>query len=275
MANRLKGPRIGFAGAIYADKPMLEPLTPMFLFHTNCHDGDASRPLVRALGAMKRAFKSLKEYYTRLSTTLPMDRKFFADPEFPYPNYYTTVDGEVEFQYLQRLDPEKLLFLCSKMKNSTKLFVKFTQRYSKDAHQYCADNGVAPKLYAVKDLPGGWLMVVMEYLEMNSYQALATWRRHERSSFKAGVRKAVEVLHEGCFVHGDIRDANMMVARGWDNENDAQSVKLVDFDWAGRNGDTTYPPNVNYMDISRPMDARDGMPVMRRHDLRMLSDMFP
>lgn len=275
MADCSKGPHIGFAGAVFADRPMLEPLTPMFTFQTNCHDVNVSRPLARALGAMKNAFQSLEKYYSELSEALPDDCEFFTDTECPYRTYYTAVEGKVEFQYSRRLDPQKLLFLCSKKKDSTDLCVKFTQRYSKAAHQYCADKGVAPELYAVEKLPGGWFMVVMEYLKIDSYQMLAALHKDERGSFKTGVSKAVEVLHEGGFVHGDIRDANTMVAQDWDDENGAQNVKLVDFDWGGRDGNTTYPPYVNYTEISRPMGAKDGELVTKDHDLEMLSHMFP
>jgi serine/threonine protein kinase len=254
---------------------MLEPLTPMFAFHTNGHDGKASRPLARALGATRRAFKSLTAYYEQLSTAEKSNRKFFTDTEYPYRTSYTTVDGEVEFQYLQRLNSKKLLFLCSKVKDSTRLCVKFTQQYSKNAHQYCADKKVAPELYAVEELPGGWLMVVMEYLGADSYKVLAACDEHERARFKAGVEKAVMVLHDGGFVHGDIRSVNTMVAQNWDNEKGEENVKLVDFDWAGNEGETKYPPNVNYVEISRPMDAKDGKDITKDHDLEMLSHMFP
>jgi serine/threonine protein kinase len=160
------------------------------------------------------------------------------------------------------------------MNDKTKLCVKFTQKYSKDAHQYCAEKGVAPKLFAVEDLSGGWLMVVMEYLERDSYMVLVGLSKDARSSFAAGVTEAVEILHQGGFMHGDIRDANTMVARDWDQEKGVQNVKLVDFDWAGREGETKYPPNVNYWAIARPMGAKDGLPVERDHDLEMIKFIF-
>jgi serine/threonine protein kinase len=274
MSNSSKGPLIGFAGATFADKPMLEPLTPMFAFNTNANDSNASRPLSRALGGMTRAIESLKKYYAQVDAAVESDAGnaiLHQQVEYPYRNHYTTAGNKVEFQYDQRLDQGKLLFLCSRTTDETKVCVKFTQKYSTDAHKYCADKGVAPELYAVEKLPGGWLMVVMEYLD--SYTALVDLSSKVTMSCETAATAAVGILHDGGFVHGDVRDANMMVENGTD-ENSQRSVKLVDFDWAGKDEETTYPPNVNYTQIRRPMEAKDGMPIKMSHDNEMLSYIF-
>jgi hypothetical protein len=270
-----KGPFIGFAGAIVAEKPMVEPLTPLFSFLQNAHDIKASRPLARCLGALEHALESLQEYYTKMETDQLADRTVCTSPSFPYRTYYTAVEGKVEFQYQRRLHPDKLLFICSKPNDETYLCVKFTQNYSKEAHQHCADNGVAPHLYAVEELPGGWLMVVMEYLEVQAYRLLADSSKHSSSSLKAGVTAVVDILHRGGFVHGNIRDVSIMVAHDWDDEKGAANIKLLDFNWAGPEGNTVYPPNVNRFEkVGRPLDAWDGKPILRSHDLEMVSHIF-
>jgi hypothetical protein len=104
-------------------------------------------------------------------------------------------------------------------------------------------------------------------LETDLYEVPAAWHKDDRNSFEA-----VDVLHQGGFVHGDLLDANTMVARDcWDDEKDPRNVQLVDFDWAGRKGEKEYPSNVNYWEITRPIDARDGMPIKRGYDLEMTS----
>lgn len=250
---------------------MLELLTPLFACQENAHDTKASQPLTRSLGALNHALTSLKEYYTQLEKPQSPDRVVGTNPALPYRTYYTTVEGKVEFQYRRRLYSNKLLFLCSRTNDGTQLFVKFTQMYSKDAHQHCADNGVAPLLYAVEELPGGWLMVVMEDLATDAYCLLPC---SSSGTVQAGVIAAVGILHRGGFVHGDIRDINTMVAVDWDDEKGAENVKLLDFDWAGPEGSTLYPANVNYWDVDRPVDARDGMPILKDHDLQMISHIF-
>ena len=50
-----------------------------------------------------------------------------------------------------------------------------------------------------------------------------------------------------------------------------KNVKLFDFDRAGKVETTRYPANVNYVQISRPVDARDGLPIKKERDLDMLA----
>jgi hypothetical protein len=83
-------------------------------------------------------------------------------------------------------------------------------RISFDQHRslvLCRQRGHAGAIRC-RGTAGGWLAVVMEYLETDLYSVLAAWHEDQRSSFKTSVSKAVEVLHGGGFVHGDIRNAN-------------------------------------------------------------------
>ena len=50
------------------------------------------------------------------------------------------------------------------------------------------------------------------------------------------LRSLVSNFHNEGWVHGDLRDANMIVC----NKNPEQ-VMLVDFDWGGRDGEVYYP----------------------------------
>jgi serine/threonine protein kinase len=135
-------------------------------------------------------------------------------------------------------------------------------------------NGVAPELYALETLPGGWFMVVMEYLDDESYQLLLT-SSVNRVDLALEVRRVVGVLHAGGFVHGDIRDVNLLVRRKWSDADNPKNVLLVDFDWAGPKEDARYPPNVNHVDMSRPDGARDGELITQEHNQTMVDKMFP
>jgi hypothetical protein len=44
------------------------------------------------------------------------------------------------------------------------LIVKFVTSYSETIHQHCAQNHLAPQLFEVQELAGGWKMVVMAEL---------------------------------------------------------------------------------------------------------------
>jgi serine/threonine protein kinase len=171
------------------------------------------------------------------------------------------------------MDDTKLLFLCQN-NQAKKPFVKFTRKYCKAAYEYCTANGVALELYAAETLPGGWFMVAMEYLDDESYQLLLT-SSVNRVDLALEVRRVVGVLHAGGFVHGDIRDVNLMVRRKWSDADNPKNVLLVDFDWAGPEEDARYPPNVNYVDISRPDGAKDGELITQEHDQTMVDKMVP
>ncbi|KIM52792.1 hypothetical protein SCLCIDRAFT_63065, partial [Scleroderma citrinum Foug A] len=70
--------------------------------------------------------------------------------------------------------------------------------------------------------------------------------------------------HNEGFVHGDLRDANIL-------SGDDGCVKLVDFDWGGRDGEVSYPtPRLN----RELVDGRssEGLRIMKADDLRILNN---
>lgn len=259
------GTLIGFAGAVTTDKPYFEALTPLFDLATNQHDDLALKPVARALGAARAALDSLKKYYTELNR--PQLFRPSTNLRFPSRNYYTDHnDARVEFDYQKRLDEDRLMFRALTGEGEKKLIIKFTQKYSKEAHAHCASHGIAPELYAVEKLGGGWMMVVMEEMDEDTYTHIHEFDATER----AMIEEAVSILHQGNFVHGDIRDVNMMVRRNWDPACGSRNIKLLDFDWAGMEGTVRYPANVNHEDIRRPQDARDGLLITKEHDNTMV-----
>jgi thiamine kinase-like enzyme len=87
------------------------------------------------------------------------------------------------------------------------------------------------------------------------------------TNLRDAVISAVTTLHQGNFVHGDIRDVNLMVRNEWKLDGGAKNIKLIDFDWAGPVGITRYPANVNYEEIKRPEGAWDGQLITKEHDI--------
>ena len=263
-----------FSGTVVTDRVLLETLTPTFPLHANVHESEIGLQAARAFRAFRLACADLKAYYYELSGRVSgRNRPEASRLLFPYQDHYTARDGElVEFDYLERLDATKLIFTARNSKGD-KLFIKFTRRYSEGAHQYCSGGGIAPDLYAIEKLPGGWVMVVMEFL--GDEFILLSSSNVERDVLKVGLKAAVDILHQGNFVHGDIRDSNVMLKVNWDMTKGSGNVKLVDFDWADQVGKAGYPPNVNHEGIQRPVDARDGKPMTKEHDLQMLGYIFP
>ncbi|KAJ7078205.1 hypothetical protein C8R44DRAFT_553748, partial [Mycena epipterygia] len=57
----------------------------------------------------------------------------------------------------------RLLFTASL--NSDIVLVKFSTLYCPTLHQFCHELGHAPKLLGYQHIPGGWHVVVMQYVQ--------------------------------------------------------------------------------------------------------------
>jgi serine/threonine protein kinase len=171
------------------------------------------------------------------------------------------------FTYDVEMQGRSLLF---KGKTDTKpVCIKFVQRYGKDVHLWCAEQGFAPKLLAFEVLPGGWYMVIMEHLD-ESWIPLSKIARPNRGHLKEVVHTALVALHQQGMVHGDLRDTNLLVMKAGGRE-----FMLIDFDWAGTEGHVLYPIFVNKApEIGRPADVDDDTPIVATHDDIMFEGMF-
>jgi hypothetical protein len=51
------------------------------------------------------------------------------------------------------------------------------------------------------------------------------------------------------------------------------SIKIIDFDWAGKEGNTIYPMHIN-PGIKWHQDVGPGKPILRIHDKELLESEF-
>lgn len=107
-------------------------------------------------------------------------------------------------------------------------------------------------------------MVVMDMLA-DDFEMLSAHEKPLPSFVFADIFAKLGSFHSAGFVHGDIRDTNIMVSK-----SDETRFMIVDFDWAGRTQEARYPVGVNYIDIERPQEARDGNEILPDHDVVML-----
>jgi len=147
--------------------------------------------------------------------------------------------------------------------------VKFVTRYGDEVHKAMGEAGLAPKLLyygpidIAPDMPsyGRLKMVVMEYVDGRT----AFDTRSLPPNFHHRLKKAVEYCHGQGFVFGDLRTPNVMITKDW-------KVQLIDFDWAGREGEVTYPVSIS-RNIEWPKGVAALEPIFRQHDLDMLEDL--
>ena len=275
-ANILEGSFIGFAGSAFSDHVHYEPLTPVIPLWYSLHDTDMLDTVVRMLGAFKNAASRLQTYYTKLQAQSPADQSptdFTTAEEmrWPYPTTFTHLKtGIATSLKLKHLTmPEKLLYIGS-IQEGKDVIVKFVRSYSKDLHEHCVSLGFAPTLFGYKKLDGGWYMVVMEF--MRDYMPFSSVVRASMSSqLQPMVMGLVSSFHAKGFVHGDMRDANILVHKV---NNGTLEMKLVDFDWGGEAGKVHYPYSINDVTVSRPPGVSGGRLIMMAHDVEMVDIMF-
>ena len=228
--------------------------------------------VARAFYALKASLKKLTSCYESLDPTgdLPADSRYFPS----ITAYRPRGGGYVKFEYIGFLEN---CLDCITLHARTKpmpaqdIVVKFVDRYGQRAHQILADQGLAPKLLYCgsprldDDEPSyqSISMVVMEYVDGDTF-AVAKQKMSEESveTVRSAVRRALELLHNHGLVFGDLRPPNVMITKDG-------KVKLIDFNWAGEEGQAKYPSLIS-PEIAWP-EGVEALAVMRReHDLDML-----
>ncbi|KAF9220102.1 hypothetical protein BS17DRAFT_804163 [Gyrodon lividus] len=270
----LRWPYIVFAGAAWNLRPTVQILSTPLAFHYHSTDTDNQMTVARHMAAFRNAVRSLKQCYEGL----PVDgvANTLSHPSlFPYPTSYRSLSGnnEKSFRYRERVkDNHKLLFfgtLVEDLATEVPICIKFVRRYSREAHVCCAQSGFAPTLRGFEPIPGGWFMVIMD--ELVDYKSLADSADRLPKSALEGIRIQLKQLHSDGFVHGDVRDVNIMVKK---DARGTFELMIIDFDWAGEMNVARYPSYVNRNGIDRPDDAVDGELILAAHDQWMLDDMI-
>ena len=261
-----------FGGAALTDRANMEIFSSVPLnFDTDNYEAFDS--LARHLAALKRALKSLEKYYTKLDqgSLQPTD---IPQPSFPYPTSFHGLQDNIvsSLTYERNLAGRRLVFKGSIDEEKKPICIKFVRRYGVEVHRWYAGRGMAPELFGFQRLPGGWYLVVMEFLE-KPWELL--WERKRYVTFspsealKDQLRDTIIEMHQNHIVHGDIRDTNVMV------DTASNQFRLLDFDWAGKVEEVKYPKFVNTQpELRRPKDVEDGKVILPDHDVAMVDNIF-
>lgn len=250
------------------------------MFHPT--DDTSWKRIALLICALKTGIKKLQSEcpdYTPTQTPVPSaEASLNPDRVAILPYQCSFVDAKDQtirtVSSLHHLDKEKLVYSGILDDTSTRVFVKYVQRYSEEAHHACCDLGFAPKLLGSGTLHAGWRMIVMEWLDPEKWNSLFyAPERLTPSRIEYALEKISEFGNEG-WVHGDIRDANVMVFIGSEDEagdNDVGvGVRLVDFDWSGHHEEVFYPHNMETKAIRRAKGAVRLGVIKREHDLEMM-----
>lgn len=225
---------------------------------------------------------------------MPPERGPRAD--FPFRNFYVDDGGtRHHFTYVSSIGSRRVFRV---VEDGTPLCVKFSKRYSSEAHKAACDAGIAPALRAVNAVCD-WIMIVMD--DITAEYSNTMWDIKYRGK-KAGtgkrkakpqeehaaqprvkpavsleeVQKQVEailkVLHAKGWAHGDVRDCNMLM-RNEDVSAEKADFQIVDWDWAGRLSEVKYPRAINREDVIRPPNALASKAITAEDDMWMASQL--
>ncbi|KAF8802373.1 hypothetical protein BYT27DRAFT_7173144 [Phlegmacium glaucopus] len=263
------GAHVGFAAAVYTDRPNIEVLTPPLpLFSHPTHVG-LRAVAARHIGALKNALHSLHYYYEHeLPVIDKLERDLRPNPRYPYQSSYRSLADSTlrRFKYILQV-PQKLVFF-GQTEDDEKICIKFVRSYSTEAHEKCAEMGCAPMLRGFEHIAGGWNMVVMDIVTEGYCEFEVAIESPIGDLFRQ-MREKLTAFHEAGYVHGDIRDINIKV------QEDSSGFMFLDFDWAGKIGEARYPANVyRGPDLWRPEGAYDGELITAEHDSQMLAALF-
>jgi tRNA A-37 threonylcarbamoyl transferase component Bud32 len=143
------------------------------------------------------------------------------------------------------------------------VLVKFTHQYCPELHHFCAQRDHAPKLLGYGTVPGGWKVVVMEFVEHDRAQR-ARYAPQHWAKWEQDLTRLVQDFHGKGLVHGDLRVANFIIPT-----KEPETIKLIDFDWGGEVGKACFPDarlNEELVD-----EMTDDLLITKAHDIRVLN----
>ncbi|CAA7263657.1 unnamed protein product [Cyclocybe aegerita] len=266
-ANRLEISVAVCVGPIYVTKLLTLDLSLGF------HASDNIIRLARVFNVLSSCRTDLQDYYNKLdkSKTPKLSALYpsptLADPSKVLPQLtyrqFLTRAGQPTSSLVDLGNTTSALYIATLGDTDQEVIVKFTARYNKAAHCLLADAQLAPKLHFCERVIGDLFMVVMDRVDGKSVWQLRQDKEPVPATVWNKVTEAVQILHGNDIVFGDLRHPNILYIASKDH------VVLVDFDWAGKDGESRYPASLNLANIWSDEVLPNG--IMRKsHDLWQL-----
>ncbi|TDL22023.1 hypothetical protein BD410DRAFT_789110 [Rickenella mellea] len=270
------GPWICILGAVWLQRPVIEPLTPFIMMADlpNEH-GKQVGLIAKLLRALKNGHDRLATYYGEIIANIDTFTTTDVDKEttpLPYLDSYPLPSGEkATLVYEDLLSNTKLVWTATSHPTEEKVAVKFTKSYNVEAHRLLESLDLAPNLHYVSPPNGaGWLMVVTEYVDA----LVDPWALsgEDVRQVYGGLEKAVDALHADGLVFGDLRFPNILIQK---TAGDIKSLRvlLIDFDMCGKDGVARYPMNLNE-ELGWPDGVAPNSVIEKEHDKAWLKRIY-
>ena len=266
-----------FSGCVFTNRIHCEPLAMVPIVSIVSQKRRFFTPVINLFASLKLKLVQLEQFYWSSFKSIQSKSVASYVNSFPYVLQFECDGSLYSFEYQERLGTQKLIFKITivrvdssnsthsteRLKVGQHLICKFTETYSEEAHQLLAKHKLAPALYAVEPVSGSWKMVVME--DLCCFRSIGQCdqipdnekRMHE-------LQRAVNLLHKKGYVHGDLRPPNIMIS-----EKDPAQLRIIDFDWAGKENQVFYPDFLNPK-IEWPDGVERRKPILKQHDLAFL-----
>lgn len=259
----LVGPNMTIFGAVHGQYVCIDRLVPTLWLVPHLKQPSVMIHIARVLKAFKEAVNSLYSHLIGHEIMhLGNDQSTSQATCTRYPELCKFGDDQIEYD--GHIVPH--VFTGVLLANKKQVVIKFTETYGTIVHEFLYENGYAPKIHHVEE-SGRFQVVVMDKVEglcINDYIRENVDRVEE---LRHQCMNILQVLNDKKYVHGDLRDVNLLV-------DSCHQVKVIDFEWAGVEGEAFYPFFLNHVNLEWPEGASDGQKILRKHDKYWVSKLF-
>ncbi|KAF8125061.1 hypothetical protein K438DRAFT_1648882 [Mycena galopus ATCC 62051] len=272
------GPYLLVGCGVFVHKPIVEQFVALPL---NAYSSDVYQTAVgaRVIAALRRASSDLSKRYPELV----QDKT--RQPEYPYPRNFPVAGSMATLAYRDSR-PGKLVFRADWTpgpgQKPEACYVKFTLRHNEKLYDLALGYNLAPPLIHFQRVHE-WFMIVTKDMSKD-YTTIAELNdamhvdeapqgniERDPENVMTRVTTALQNLHRAGFVHGNVRDVNVLVRNAM--SDGSADIILVDWDWAGKEGDVKYPANLNPA-VPRGPGAVAGEPILQSHDIDMVRRLY-
>ena len=223
--------------------------------------------IVRIFKALKKAIGEIQRYYQGYYRGDYRgdyeDIPPVSQPRFPiFQSFYK---GNIQYEKAMKRHTFKGTLTYNGA--SEDVFVTFVKRYSHETHELMDSSGYAPKLIHYEERVGGtqYTAIVMKYIPNARPLNELLLEEDKGDTISAYCTEALKVMHDNGFCHGKISSKSIL---GKVQGKELQ-IFIVNYKWAGRQGEATYPLSADIPEGVQPGDL-----ITRERDLAQLGKLF-